>query len=213
MVTMVGDVKRSIAWMKANASQYGVNPDRIILGGGSAGGHLSMLAAFDPQNPRLTPADLLQTDLTVHGIISCYGPSDLIALYKHTGQERLVGLPKPVIGEESAQIKKSMRDAGRLDILLGGSPSEVPEMYELTSPIFDVHSGCPPILLIQGEHDVLTPVSATRALYEKLHALGAPVINRVFPCTEHAFDLLLPRISPTAQSALYDTERFLALLE
>ena len=37
---MVGDVKRAIAWMKANASRYGVNPEKIVLGGGSAGGHL-----------------------------------------------------------------------------------------------------------------------------------------------------------------------------
>jgi acetyl esterase/lipase len=37
---MIGDIKRAIAWMKTNASRYGVNPVKIVLGGGSAGGHL-----------------------------------------------------------------------------------------------------------------------------------------------------------------------------
>jgi acetyl esterase/lipase len=33
---MIGDVKRAIAWIKANASRYDVNPEKIVLGGGSA---------------------------------------------------------------------------------------------------------------------------------------------------------------------------------
>jgi hypothetical protein len=34
----------------------------------------------------------------------------------------------------------------------------------------------------------------------------------LFPQTDHAFDLVLPRWSPSAQSALYEIERFLALM-
>ena len=40
---MVGDVRRSVAWLKANALVYGVDPDRIVIGGGSAGGHIALL--------------------------------------------------------------------------------------------------------------------------------------------------------------------------
>ena len=39
---MVGDVKRAIAWMKCNAARYGASPDKIVIGGGSAGGHISL---------------------------------------------------------------------------------------------------------------------------------------------------------------------------
>jgi acetyl esterase/lipase len=105
-----------------------------------------------------------------------------------------------------------MANAGRLDMLLGGHPDEVPQAYDLASPITHVHPGCPPTLLIQGEDDLITPVTATRAIHAKLVAAGVPAINLVYPWTTHGFDLMLPRISPTAQSALYDVERFLALL-
>ena len=85
-------------------------------------------------------------------------------------------------------------------------------MYQLASPITHVHPGCPPTLLIQGEQDTYCPVDATCAHYRKLVDSAVPAINLVYPWTNHAFDLLLPQISPPAQSALYDVDRFLALL-
>jgi len=56
-------------------------------------------------------------------------------------------------------------------------------------------------------------VTATRVIHAKLVAAGVPAINIVYPGTTHGFDLLLPRLSPTAQSASYNVERFLALLQ
>jgi hypothetical protein len=54
MYGMIGDVKRAIAWMKTNASRYGVDPEKVVLGGDSAGAHLAILAAYSPANPVLT---------------------------------------------------------------------------------------------------------------------------------------------------------------
>ncbi len=208
---MVGDVKRAIAWMKANASHFGVNPAKIVLGGGSAGGHLALLAGYTPQHPELTPDDLKSADLSVCGVISHYGPTDLLAVYQHTNQYRLVDLPPVPIGTQ-LDSKMRTRNAGRLDILLGGHPEDAPDMYQLASPITHVHPGCPPTLLIQGNHDVVCPVDATYALHTKLVEAGVPAINVIFPATAHGFDLLFPQVNPAAQSALYDVDRFLALL-
>jgi acetyl esterase/lipase len=102
--------------------------------------------------------------------------------------------------------------AGKLEPLLAGTPETVPERYALFSPISHVHPGCPPTLLIQGENDSITPVTATRLLAEQLVAAGVATVNIVFPHTDHAFDLVLPRWSPPAQTALYYEERFLALV-
>ncbi len=206
---MIGDVKRAIAWMKVNAPRYGVNPEKIVLGGGSAGGHLALLAAYTPQHPELTPEDVKNADLSVCGVLSYYGPTDLLAAYQHMNQHRFADWPSVPIGPDST---KNRRDYGRIDVLLGGHPQDVPDMYELASPITHVHPGCPPTLLIQGKQDFITPVDATCALYTKLVESGVPAINVVFPWTDHAFDMLFPQINPPAQSALYDVDRFLALL-
>ncbi len=210
---MVGDVKRAVAWLKTNAAQYQVNPERVVVGGGSAGGHLALLAAYAPHHPRLTPTDVQAFDLAVRGVVSYYGPTDLRAVYEHLDLTRTIGLPRVEIGlPAAAQMKKSMTDMGRLDTLLGGHLHQVPEVYELASPVAHIHPGCPPTLLIQGEPDVITPAPATRVLYHGLMECGVPATNIIYPLTNHAFDMFLPQLSPPTHAALYYLERFLALM-
>ena len=212
---MVGDVKRAVAWMKTNAERYQVNPERIVLAGGSSGAHLAMLAAYAPNHARLTPAELQGSDLAVRAVVAYYGPSDLRAVYEHTQQEKNCrGLPKVEIGLPGSWKKeKPIRDAGRLDMLLGGYLDEIPEIYELASPVSHVQPGSPATFLVQGTLDIFTPPAAADRLHQRLVECGMPAVNIVYPLTNHAFDLLLPQISPPAQAALYYAERFLALME
>ena len=77
MLGMVGDAKRAIAWMKAQGHAYGVNPEPVVVAGRSAGGHLALLAAYTPREGALTPNDVGARDLSVRGVIYCYGPIDL----------------------------------------------------------------------------------------------------------------------------------------
>lgn len=224
---MVGDVKRAVAWIKAQAGRYGVDPARVVLGGGSAGGQLALLAAYAPDHPRLTPDDVRDADRSVRAVVGFYALPDLRAAYYHLHEERsrLGRVPPPDWGKRDAPLLRAIfrgdyerlgmakvRDDVRMDWLLGGSPEEVPDEYTLLSPISHIHPGCPPTLLIQGADDVATPVAAADDLARRLRAAGVPVVNRIFPHTDHGFDLTLPEISPPAQSALYDLERFLALL-
>jgi acetyl esterase/lipase len=208
---MVGDVKRAVAWMKANAPSYGVNPEKIVLGGGSAGAHLALLAAYTPGHPALTPEEFKGTDLSVCGVISYYGPTDLLAVYQHANLQKLESLPPVPIGTK-IDPQKAFSYAARFDILLGGWPQDAPDMYQVASPISHVQPGCPPTLLIQGEKDFLTPVEATCALHKKLVESDVPAINVVYPWTDHGFDMLFTQFSPPIQSALYDVDRFLALI-
>jgi acetyl esterase/lipase len=207
---MVGDVKRAVAWIKANAARYQINPERIVLSGGSSGAHLALLAAYTPEHPQLTHADLQSRDLSVWAVVSYYGPTDLRACYEHLVQKRNVGLRKVEIG--LTERKTNFADAGRLDILLGGHPHEVPEAYELASPVAHVRPGCPSTLLIQGEPDFIAPIAATNELYRKLTECKVPAVSIHYPLTNHAFDLLFPQVSPPAQASLYYLERFLALM-
>jgi acetyl esterase/lipase len=51
---MVGDVKRAVAWLKAHAADYGIDPGRIVLAGDSAGGHLGLVVGGTPLGPSPT---------------------------------------------------------------------------------------------------------------------------------------------------------------
>lgn len=230
MMGMVNDVKRAISWMKVNASRLGVHPDRIVLGGGSAGAHLAMQAAFTANDPQFLPENLESTDLSVRAVISLYGTSDLKAIYYHTNQhltrrqdsERLrkkvpVKLPAWIIKRMGTDYHRLGMDnefekTGALAPLLGGTPDEIPDTYALYSPVFHVHAACPPTLLIHGEHDIMAPVNSTRYLHSVLLKEKVPAVLHLLPQTDHGFDLLLPGISPPAHTAYYDVERFLAMM-
>ncbi len=230
MMGMLNDVKRAIIWMKEHASTYGVNPDRIVVGGGSAGAHLALLAAYTANNPQFTPKELEGKNISVCAVISLYGPADLEVMYFHTNQHLTTrstpGRPKKAVPAQMPQwaikamgkdyhrlgMDKGFENAGAFAPLLGGHPDECPETYAFFSPVTHVHSDCPPTLLIHGEHDVMAPVKTTRLLYTRLMEKKIPSVIHILPQTDHAFDLQLPQISPSAHSAFYDVERFLAVL-
>jgi len=228
MSGMVGDVKRAVAWMKDHGKEYGVDPQKIILGGGSAGGHLSLLAAYAPYQAEMTPPDVKDYDLSVRGVISEYGPTDLKACYFHTNQDKttrsLSPAPatasKPAPARQSSTRKSDMArlgfdkpsDSGAFVKLLGGHPEQAPEAYARYSPLTYIHPGCPPTLLIQGTDDLITPAFATRCFHKKLEETGVLALNVIYPHTDHAFDLFFPRLSPAAQSSYFMVDHFLALL-
>lgn len=209
---MVGDAKRAVAWMKSNAEKYGVDPSKVVLAGGSAGAHVAILGAYTPNHPTFTPDELKNVDLSVRGMVAYYVPVDLEAGYIPWREANPnADLPSPPIGTKIESME-AFKYAGRMDILLGGSPEEVPDVYKMAAPVTHVNSKTPPTLLLQGTNDVLVPIEPTKALYAKLVEEGVPAILVIFPTTEHMFDFMFPQFSPAAQSALYDVDRFLAIL-
>jgi len=223
MQGMLNDVRRAIAWLRQHGPAYGVRPDRIVLAGGSAGAHLSLLAAYTADHPGLRTPDV-QGDPSVCGVVSFYGVADLAAFYNQMGH--LTGEPlsrRPWLDRLEARLRRVrfVPPYGSLVPMqqfisgpLGGSPAEQPEAYHLYSPLAHVGPGCPPTLILQGSADLgVIAEHQGRPLARALHRAGTPVVYVEFPGSEHGFDLILPAWSPAAQASLSDVERFLAALE
>ena len=229
LMGMINDVKRAIVWMKENAGRYGVDPNRIVLGGGSAGGFLALMAAYTINDPTFTPVELQGKDISCSAVVGEYPASDLEALYYHTNQHLTTrsqpGQPKKKapaempawmkkrIGKDFHRLgfDKGFENAGTIAPLMGGHPDECPGQYKFFSPITHINSNCPPTLLIHGEHDIMAPINSTRILYDHLINEKIPVILHILPQTDHAFDLLFPNLAPSTHNAFYDIERFLAI--
>lgn len=216
----LADVKRAIAWMKQHADELGIQPDKVVVAGGSAGAHLALLAAYNPNHPEFDPDDVRDVDTSVCGVISYYAPVDLRALHDDIVPKFAVEHGASVrLFEQGLTINGTLRRGDHLPDpallladLLGDTPDNMPERYAMASPLHYVDVDCPPTLIFQGTQDWLVNVNGSRRLYEALNAVNVPVVYVEFPYTEHGFDLALAGISPVAQSALYDVERFLALL-
>jgi acetyl esterase/lipase len=220
---MVSEVNQAILWLKENGPAYGVNPERIVLMGGSAGAHLALLAAYTPGHPAFRPAGAPGSadDTSVRGVVAFYPPVDLLAFEEEAGDSRpsspgLVDRIAQAIMNRIFTVRDEDGGAKGFDNFLaemvGGTPAEIPDTYRLLSPIYHVGAHCPPTLLLQGSDDVFGLAPGVRRLHECLRAAGVPSALLEFPHTEHGFDLLLPHISPTARAATRAVEQFLARL-
>jgi acetyl esterase/lipase len=234
---MMGDVKQSVVWMKNHASEYQINPDRIVLMGVSGGAHLALLAGYAADHPAfqlVSPQD----KISVRAVVSMFGMTDMSAFFREYGQSNR---KQP---EYSSQITDDIRphifDRTWLDkfmtrirvfpayrhanmpggplllvYLLGGTLKEKPDIYRMASPIVHVRSDCPPTLQIFAENDFVVNASHGRHLHQALREAGATSVYIEIPNTVHGFDQYFGvsrRVAPAAQSATYDIERFLALM-
>lgn len=66
------DAKRVVAWVRTNAEAWGMDPDRIVLAGSSAGAHMSALAALTPGQARFQPG-FEDVDTSVSGVVGLGG--------------------------------------------------------------------------------------------------------------------------------------------
>jgi len=156
----IEDVKCAIRWMRASADELGLDPDRIVVAGGSAGGHLAAMAAL---TPGLLEGDGGHGDHSsaVQAAVLWYPAVDLRALARTEGL------------------------VGAIDALLPGG-TEADQLA--ASPIAHVAGGAPPILTLTGDIDGLTPLDAIDAFHIQLDDAG--VVNElvVFEGRGHGFD-------------------------
>jgi acetyl esterase/lipase len=172
------DVQMAIEYVRSHAEQWEIDPMRLGIIGRSSGGHLATLAAYQPN------AQAFQA------VVSYYGPVDLTAGYADPP------VPDPI---DSRQV---MRD------FLGGTPTDLPELYKQASPGQLVNRRLPPTLLIYGGQDHLVEARFGRKLAKSLQSFGTPTVFIEIPWANHAFDAIFNGTSN--QLALYYTERFLA---
>jgi acetyl esterase/lipase len=227
---MMADAQHAVAWLKQHAAEFGVDPNRIVLSGTSAGGHIALVTAYTADRPDLLAPDLAGQDISVAGVFTVSAPVDMRAMLDH--HPALIGSAHPQPGaaydplidtdplvppgpgaSRRAWLRweraQNRRLNGLLRDLLGGAPDEVPEMYALASAPTHVRPGLPPTLLIQGDQDALVPVGAARDLARQLQAAGVPVTYLELPQTEHGFEIALPHLSPPALAAVAAIKRFL----
>jgi acetyl esterase/lipase len=213
---MMGDIKRAIVWTKYHSQELEIHDDRVVIMGGSGGGHLALLAAYTSDHPRFDPPDS-PSSTSVCAVVSYYGPADLRAQF-----DRFCELPK-LTGEgwfERQFVNYLENRTGfqvipvheLLPSLMGGVPKQVPELYDLASPSKYVSGSCPPTLLLQGTHDFSGVASQVIQLHKSLLEAGAVSYLFELPDTEHGFDLYKPGWSPAAKAATFVTERFLATM-
>lgn len=145
----VEDAKCAVRWVRANAETYGFDDRHIAVIGGSAGGHIAMMAGYTAGDPALEGnGGHADRSSAVQAVVNFYGPSDL-----------------------TTEQAKAFPD---VHTFLGATFAENPAVYEQASPLAHVDSNSPPTLIFHGSIDELVPVDQSEALAAKLRAAGVP---------------------------------------
>jgi acetyl esterase/lipase len=180
------DVKRALAWVKENIADYGGDPNFVAITGGSAGGHLSALAALTPNDPKFQPG-FEEADTSVVAAVPVYGRYDWFST-QGEGRREFIGLLEKLV------VKKKY--ATHRDI------------YVDASPIREVRADAPPFFVLHGHDDSLIPVGEAEEFVDELRAVSkSPVAYAELPYAQHAFDIFG---SPRAHQSAEAVARFLS---
>ncbi len=156
----VEDVMDAVDFIFKNGDTYGYDTTRIALVGGSAGAHLSLMAAYQWENPR---ASENRPKHRVKAVVDIYGPVDMTTPY--------------------AQTQYMVTD------FIGHPYTEKPELYWEASPAKYLNKDLPPTLILQGTSDNLLPPSQSDTLHARLERLGVPNVYHRLPLWPHAMDM------------------------
>ena len=163
------DVKRSIAWVREHAAEFGGNPDFIAITGGSAGGHLSSLAALTANRAEWQPG-FEDVDTSVAAAVPFYGLYDLL-------------------DREDIRGAMSMKTFLARHVMKQ-SPSQNRQLWEDASPVSHVSSKAPPVFVVQGTHDSLVWVEEARSFVRCLRGESEQAVAYAeLPGAQHAFDV------------------------
>jgi len=180
------DVKRAIAWVKEHIAEHGGDPDFVAITGGSAGGHLSSLAALTPNEPAFQPG-FEEADTLLVAAVPFYG------VYDWTNRDG-TGL----VGMEDFLARHVLKT----------SIDEARDVWEQASTMSWVGPDAPPFMVVHGTNDTLVPVEQARAFVAMLRdASKEPVVYAELPGAQHAFEVFDSRRTLASASAVH---RFLA---
>jgi acetyl esterase/lipase len=156
---IVPDINRAVRFIRHNAAHYGVDPNRLGITGGSAGGHLSLTMGTQGGPGDANAKDLVDRESSAVQCVACFFPPTDFLNYGRPGEDAVgVGILKsfkPAFGPRSDTAEERQK-LGR----------EI-------SPIYFVHSNMPPILIIHGDADTLVPIYQAQTFVKGCEEVGS----------------------------------------
>ena len=159
----IQDVNCAIRYLRANATDLGLDPERIGVSGNSAGGHLSLMAAATNYDQIFEgEGGSNEVSSEIKAVCAIYPPTTI----------RQLEMLNPL---ENAFLMLMGKEAKKED-------------YDKASPLNYVTEDYPPCMLIHGSTDSVVRLKDSTKFYEKLIEFNRPASLHIFSEEEHAFD-------------------------
>jgi acetyl esterase/lipase len=196
IVDAVADLNRAVRFIRFHAADYGIDPDRIGITGGSAGGHLSLMQGIKPIDPDdKSPDPVERTSSRVQAVACLFPPTDFLN-YGEPGKiawtTTLHWLPAPF---EFQRTEQSVKDNPFSLHFVKLNTEERMAVARQVSPIYWVTAKVPPTLIIHGDADKVVPIEQSRRLIEKLAAAKVPAKLEVREGRGHGWPNVEPDVT------------------
>ena len=163
------DCKNGVRYLRAHADELGIDPNRISVMGGSAGGHLALLVAYTADQSNLAPSQPYPgVSDKVSSVVDFYGISNL-ATRKETDPNG-----KPLKIEPLDSTTQS---------IFGSTPQD----WKKASPVTYVKRDVPPTLILHGKKDTTVDSDQSQELADTLKKAGATYEIIWLPNAPHSF--------------------------
>jgi acetyl esterase/lipase len=159
----VEDCRCALRWVIQHAKEYGIDVNRLVVSGGSAGGHLALTTGMLPASAGLDRQCPGPDNLKVAAIVNWYGISDVNELLD---------------GENMRAYAVTW---------LGSAPDR-DQIAKRVSPLTYVRAGLPPVLTIHGDADPTVPYTQSVRLHKALTDAGVANELMTMPGGRHGFD-------------------------
>jgi pectinesterase len=174
----IHDLKAAVSWLRANASRYQIDPNRIAAVGASAGGHLvALLGATNGMSSFEGDGGNAKVSSAVQSVVDIDGTATFVD-------------PGNIEKEKKGPFDTNTR-------LVGGTFAEKPDVWRNASPITHVSRKSAPVLFINSSS--YRPFQQREEMSAKLKALGISSDIVVIPDTPHPFWLFHPWFDSTIQ--------------
>jgi acetyl esterase/lipase len=184
----VTDVNRAVRYIRHHADDYKIDPDRIGVTGGSAGGHLSLMlgTAADKGNADANdPVD--QTSSRVQAVACFFPPTDFL----NYGKEGETALGTGILKNFKAPFDFTELDPATRSFVLITDEQKRREIGRQISPVYHVTPDDPPTLVIHGDADKLVPIQQAELIMAKFKEAGVEHKLVVKPGGGHGWPNLL----------------------
>lgn len=187
----IRDCRNAVRFLRKNAARFHIDPDRLDVTGGSAGGHLSLMVAMVPEDfPDGGPTPGLENvSARVSGSFGFIPPTDFLRFWDQGPSDAATNADGQVTfrGPDN-RIPDDCRP--RFRVLFHGVTPETEAgraLYAAMSPISYARADVPPLLICDGEKDPIVPGLHGKALFEKLRATGANATYWMTPGGGHGY--------------------------
>jgi acetyl esterase/lipase len=169
----IADAKRSVRFVRYHAAEYKIDPDHIGITGASSGGQLSLAVATDDDKPDEASKDPVnRVSSRVQAVACFYPPSDFL----HWGNLEVNPKNKFVLDQADVYSAFEFKewDQKHKNFILVTDQHKIIDIYKEISPIYQISSNDPPILIAHGTSDVVVPFTQSEKFIEKLKQANIP---------------------------------------